>query len=167
MKFILILFWCTTSALYIQAQGTGIGNSEEIFGETLSKFSGKGTFEITTGVYKGDIENGYAHGNGVFFMNDGSFYKGHFKYGLFEGKGFLVIKNYGYVSGYWDQGTIFPDDNADHLRNPIIAKNTVKQVLKNDFPNSISVKKFTPEGYKIVEIDPTTKMGAKALSSLH
>lgn len=53
-------------------------------------------------IYEGQFRNGKAHGNGIYFYDNGTYYEGEFKNGMFNGYGRITFDNGEFYEGYFE-----------------------------------------------------------------
>ncbi|WP_312075950.1 hypothetical protein [Chryseobacterium sp.] len=136
-------------------------------------YSGYATLHFQTGVYAGNIINGRAQGQGIYYFYDGSIFQGNFMNGFQNGPGVSISRQFGYVQGCWNngiyygfcQGTLNPIMNPQAVQNVInnVQQNIIPQINQN-VPTQNQIPSYNPTAYAVTQINSDSELGRQIAS---
>lgn len=124
---------------------------------------------ISNGYYMGPVMYGFPHGNeGYAYYYDWGMqswvaYHGGFNQGRCHGQG-EVMCNYGYIMGYWNNGTLVEQINVNQNYIQQSYNNIMQQSQSYAPQNSNTIS--LPPGTEIKEIESSSELGSKLLGKM-
>ncbi|MBP6686878.1 MAG: caspase family protein [Lacibacter sp.] len=64
---------------------------------------GEGKYIFQKGYYEGSFKDGYRHGEGTYYLDNGEYYKGSFSNNKYNGKGIYYFANHDKYEGEWKE----------------------------------------------------------------
>ena len=75
--------------------------------------------EYESGIYEGEVFNGFPHGQGTFTFTDGGNYAGGWKEGVYHGQGTAIFPDGSNYVGEWKDGAPWNGTYSDGDQNVI------------------------------------------------